>query len=176
MEDKAQLLATKLRKLCALDLRDVLPAHVDVAARHGIDSGNAVEQGRFTRSRGTHDAHEFAGLHGKRDVIKRARCKAAYSVHLLDMINFQNRRHTDARAARLRRKHWGHRIHSLPSAIIVRHETANLLAIYSRFLGAGTPSIWLTASLRFCKANQARQLACASIRVENYRITLDWDL
>ena len=91
LEDKAQLLAAELRELGLLHARHILAVDANGATRGAIDGRHAVEQRRLARARSAHDAHEFAAVDGKADVVERAGHVAQRSIYLFEMRDLQYR-------------------------------------------------------------------------------------
>lgn len=91
LEDKAELLAAKLRELGLLHARHVLPVDADRATCGAIDGRHAVEPTSTCPSPKRHDADEFATVDGKADVVERTGHVAQRSIYLFEMRDLQYR-------------------------------------------------------------------------------------
>src|SRR5258708_466740 len=71
LEDEADVLITPSRNLAVAHLAQVLSEHGNLSARGVIHGRDQMQQGRFSRARGTHQGDEFTLVNLEIDVLQR---------------------------------------------------------------------------------------------------------
>ena len=94
LEDEADVLAAKQREFSAVEVRDVVLAEGDRAARGRVDSAEQVEQRGLAGARRAQDRHELAAVDGELVDVQRLDLDLA---HLVDAANVA---HDDEGSAR----------------------------------------------------------------------------
>ena len=90
LEHKAQPLPAEPGQLAFAEGCDALPVQQDVPGAHGVDGGDAVEQGGFAAARRAHDGDEFSGVHVKAHPVQGAGDVVFAAVIFFDVFDMLN--------------------------------------------------------------------------------------
>ena len=82
--------ATEDRKLFIAARIDIDTIEKDAARSRAIDPADQMQKRRLARSRRSDDRDEFAFFHAEAHIIERTRGGFALSIHLREMLNFQD--------------------------------------------------------------------------------------